>query len=32
MIKVNFYETVEDSLLEFAVIISKAKGDIYRND
>ena len=26
MIEVNFYETVEDSLLEFAVIISKAKG------
>lgn len=26
MIKVNFYETVDDSLLKFAVIISKSQG------
>lgn len=26
MVEVNFYEKVEDSLLEFAVIISKSKG------
>jgi 8-oxo-dGTP diphosphatase len=26
MLQVNFYETIEDSLLEFAVIVSKYKG------